>query len=131
MRAYQWALAAIVAAAGLGLVSIHAEEPAKKVGPDPDAWNKAVDNAIAYLKKHQDPDGGWSGDKSPGVTGIVLTGMLQTGTITADDPTARQALKYIEGLINPEAGHIAGKDPKVQLQNYVTSVNVMALVTPQ
>src|SRR5258708_25371697 len=30
--------------------------------------------------------------------------------------------------MNVEAGHIAGQDPKVQLQNYVTSVNVMALV---
>ncbi len=39
-----------------------------------------------------------------------------------------RALKYIESLINPKAGHIAGKDPRVQLQNYVTCVNVQALV---
>src|SRR4029077_5806617 len=31
------------------------------------------------------------------------------------------------GLVNPKAGHIAGPDPRVGLQNYVTSVNVMAL----
>src|SRR4030095_12284327 len=37
------------------------------------------------------------------------------------------ALKSIEGMVNPKAGHIAGNDAKVQLQNYVTSVNVMAL----
>jgi squalene-hopene/tetraprenyl-beta-curcumene cyclase len=37
------------------------------------------------------------------------------------------ALAYIEGLVNPEKHHIAGKDPKIQLQNYVTCVNVMAL----
>src|SRR5262249_36635367 len=41
---------------------------------------------------------------------------------------AVRALKYIESLVNVEKGHIAGKDPKVQLQNYVTSINVMALV---
>ncbi len=41
---------------------------------------------------------------------------------------AAKALKFIEGLVNTEKGHIAGKDAKVQLQNYVTSVNVMALV---
>jgi squalene-hopene/tetraprenyl-beta-curcumene cyclase len=39
-----------------------------------------------------------------------------------------RALKSIEGLVNRKAGHIAGKDPKPQLQNYVTSVNVMALM---
>jgi squalene-hopene/tetraprenyl-beta-curcumene cyclase len=44
------------------------------------------------------------------------------------DEVAEKGLKFIEGLVNEKAGHIAGKDPKVQLQNYVTSVNVMALV---
>jgi squalene-hopene/tetraprenyl-beta-curcumene cyclase len=48
--------------------------------------------------------------------------------VNANDPVARKALGYIESLVNPEKKHIAGKDPKVQLQNYVTSVNVMALV---
>jgi squalene-hopene/tetraprenyl-beta-curcumene cyclase len=38
-----------------------------------------------------------------------------------------KAVKYIESLVNPEAGHIAGPGARVQLQNYVTSVNVMAL----
>ncbi len=45
--------------------------------------------------------------------------------------SAEKALKYIESLVNPEKKHIAGKDPKVQLQNYVTSINVMALVDGQ
>ena len=30
-------------------------------------------------------------------------------------------------MINRKEGHIAGKDPKVQLKNYVTCVNVLAL----
>jgi squalene-hopene/tetraprenyl-beta-curcumene cyclase len=41
---------------------------------------------------------------------------------------AAKALSYIESLVNEKAGHIAGKSPAVGLQNYVTSVNVMALV---
>src|SRR5947209_17949494 len=40
-----------------------------------------------------------------------------------------KGLKYVEALINPEKGHIAGKDPRVGLQNYVTCVNVLALTT--
>jgi squalene-hopene/tetraprenyl-beta-curcumene cyclase len=128
MLTYRWGFAAILLAAPLSLVCIHADEATKKPGADPDSWNKTVDKAIAYLKKSQDRQGSWSADKSPGVTGIALTGMLQTGKVSADDPSAKQALKYIESLVNPEAGHIAGKDAKVQLQNYVTSVNVMALV---
>src|SRR5205085_6707388 len=38
-----------------------------------------------------------------------------------------KGLRYIESLVNPKAGHIAGADPRVGLQNYVTCVNVMAL----
>ena len=86
-----------------------------------------MDKAVAYLKKSQDPAGSWSGDRSPGVTGIVLTGLLKCGRVTSDDEVAARALKYIESLVNEKAGHIAGGDPKPQLLNYVTSVNVMAL----
>jgi squalene-hopene/tetraprenyl-beta-curcumene cyclase len=123
-------VAAVMFVLTLSLLCVQADEPVNKarVAPEADAWNKTVDKGVAYLKKNQGRDGSWSGDKNPGVTGIVLTGVLQTGTVTADDPSAKQALKYIESLINVKAGHIAGQDPKVQLQNYVTSVNVMALV---
>jgi squalene-hopene/tetraprenyl-beta-curcumene cyclase len=109
----------------LGLVLAPAGEA--KLGPDKKSWEAVAQKAINFLKSTQDKNGGWSTDKSPGVTGIVLTGLLKSG-LSAQDPTAQRSLKYIESLVNPEKKHIAGKDPKVQLQNYVTSVNVMALV---
>ena len=83
--------------------------------------------AVAYLRKTQEENGGWSTKLSPGVTGIVVTGLIRGGKLAPDDPMVAKGLKYIEGLINTEAGHIAGNNPRVQLQNYVTSVNVMAL----
>ncbi len=92
-----------------------------------DAWNSSVDKAIAYLRKNQAEDGSWSSKSSPGITGIIITGLLKTGNLPTDDPMIAKGLKYIEGLINTKSGHIAGLDPRVQLQNYVTSVNVMAL----
>src|SRR5438034_1289651 len=96
-------------------------------GPSEEEWNKVVDRAIDYLKKSQSADGTWSQSRSPGITGVVLTGALETGRVKPGDEMAMKALKSIESLVNPKAGHIAGADPKVQLQNYVTSVNVMAL----
>lgn len=104
-----------------------ADEPAKKNGSDPKEWDRTVERAINFLKTSQDEEGSWSGKKSPGVTGVVLTGLLQTGKVGSDDPMVARGLHFVESLINPKAGHIAGKDPKPQLQNYVTSVNVMAL----
>jgi squalene-hopene/tetraprenyl-beta-curcumene cyclase len=117
----------LLAAAFAALPPGAAAEPAGKRGPDVKEWDRVVDKAVEYLKQHQGTDGSWSEDKSPGVTGIALTGMLQCGKVTAKDPAAEKALKYIESLINRKEGHIAGKDPKVQLKNYVTCVNVMAL----
>lgn len=100
-----------------------------KVGPDKQTWDAVAQKAAKYLQDSQDKNGGWSTDKTPGVTGVVLTGLLRTGQTTPQDPVGAKALKYIESLVNPEKKHIAGKgDVKVQLQNYVTSINVMALV---
>jgi squalene-hopene/tetraprenyl-beta-curcumene cyclase len=98
------------------------------VAGDAPTWNTTVKKAAAFLKASQDAQGGWSTDKTPGVTGVCLTGLLRTGAISAKDPVTEKALGYIESLVNPEKKHIAGKgDAKVQLHNYVTSINVMAL----
>jgi squalene-hopene/tetraprenyl-beta-curcumene cyclase len=127
---------AILAALALGMLCAFAPVPAAAQGaqgkdaPPVDAklWAATVGKAIAYLKSSQEADGGWSSKTNIGVTGVVVTGLLKTKRVGPDDPVAAKGLKYIEGLVNPEKGHIAGKDPKVQLQNYVTSVNLMALV---
>jgi squalene-hopene/tetraprenyl-beta-curcumene cyclase len=93
-----------------------------------DDWDAMVDRAIAHLKKSQNADGSWgSPPRNRGVTGVVITGLLQSGKVTPDDPMVARGLKFIESLVNSRAGHIAGQDAVVQLHNYVTSVNVMAL----
>ena len=114
-----------------GAPFVHGQPGAKKaepVGPDLKTWQAVTEKAIQFARSSQDANGGWGTAKSPGITGVVLTGMLRTGLVEAKDPTAAKALKYIESLANPKDKHLAGKDAKVQLQNYVTSINVMALV---
>jgi squalene-hopene/tetraprenyl-beta-curcumene cyclase len=129
MKTFCWACAAAATLLAAALLATSSAEAgaAKKAGPDPAEWDAVVGRAVNYLKGAQEEGGGWSTSKNPGVTGVVLTGLLKTGKVTTRDPAAGKALKYIESLVNPTAGHIAGKDPKVQLQNYVTSINVMAL----
>jgi squalene-hopene/tetraprenyl-beta-curcumene cyclase len=101
--------------------------PLMSAQADDGSWDRVVDKAVNYLRTAQSSDGSWAKERSPGITGVVLTGMLSTGKVGPDDPTAERALKYVESLVNAKAGHIAGQDPRVQLQNYVTSINVMAL----
>src|SRR3954454_6485973 len=119
-------MAGLLAGVVLTCGSLMAQSPG--VGPDRAAREGVVRKAGDFLRNSQDARGGWSTDKTPGVTGICLTGLLRSGAATPNDPVARKALGYIESLVNPDKRHIAGKDPKIQLQNYVTSVNVMALV---
>src|SRR5438105_9673269 len=123
MNARAWTKTAAILISGLlvGWTSM------TNAAPTGEQWNGVVDKAINYLKASQADDGSWSRDKSPGVTGVVLTGVLSTGKISPEDPLAEKSLRYIESLVNPDAHHIAGKDAHVQLQNYVTSINVMAL----
>jgi squalene-hopene/tetraprenyl-beta-curcumene cyclase len=122
MNTTRFAVMATVSAGILGALAVAA-------APKNSQWDEVTDRAVAYLKSEQASDGSWSESRSPGITGIVLTGMLRTEKLSPKDPAATKALHYIEGLINPKAGHIAGKDPKVQLQNYVTCVNVLALTS--
>lgn len=108
--------------AGLSFCTLSAQ------GPDKKTWDDVVQKAGKFAKSTQEANGGWSSEKTPGVTGVVLAGALRSGAVTVKDPVSEKALGFIEALVNPEKKHIAGKDPKVQLQNYVTSINVMALV---
>ncbi len=112
-------------AALLGVAGAVALLPAQAPKPAAD-WQATVDKGIAFLKTTQEEGGGWSTTKSIGVTGVVTTGLLQCG-VSPDTAPAAKGLAFIETLVNPKAGHIAGADPKMGLQNYVTSVNVMAL----
>ena len=119
---------ALLIAIGLALLpapdTTAQEQP--KTEPTDQEWQQVVDRAVNYLKSKQNPDGSWSSQQSIGITGVVVTGLLKCDVDANEKPTA-EGLKYIEGLVNPKAGHIAGNDPQLGLQNYVTSVNLMAL----
>ena len=85
--------------------------------------------AVAYLKSKQAENGSWGdGPNAAGMTGIVVTGLIKGGNLTADDPAVAKALKYIESLIDSKEGHIAGPQAKAGQFNYPTCANLLALV---
>ena len=95
--------------------------------PKDDVWQATVDKATAYMKKSQKEDGSWGpAPQNRGITGIVVVGLLRTGS-KADDAPAAKGVKFIEGLVNEKAGHIAGNDDKAALINYTTTINILAL----
>ncbi|MFT3881125.1 MAG: terpene cyclase/mutase family protein [Gemmatales bacterium] len=88
---------------------------------------QAIDAAIAFLKGAQSEDGSWSKAASPGVTGIVLAGLLKSGKVRSDEAPASAALKHIESMIDSGEGHLAGGPGRIFHKNYITSVNLAAL----
>lgn len=110
-------------ALGMWSLTIHAADPKP---PTQEQYRAVIDKAVAFLKQSQNADGSWSAEpNSRGITGIAVTGLLRTGLAPTDAPAAK-GLDYIEKLVNPAEGHIAG-DSKIGIQNYVTSINVLAL----
>ena len=102
--------------------------PASSVAqPKEDAWKTTVEKAGAYLKTKQNENGSWSAEpQNRGVTGIVVVGLIRTGTKPDDVPVAK-GVKFVESLVNAKSGHIAGDDAKATLINYNTSINILAL----
>lgn len=59
---------------------------------------KAVGNALSWLKAHQSADGSWPGQEPPAMTGLALLAFLAHGELPSSPeygPTVRAALDYL------------------------------------
>jgi hypothetical protein len=91
-------------------------------GVDPRQLQEVLEKAADYLKSHQGDDGSFSPRiAGPGVTAVVVAGMLRSG-FRVDDPVVVRSLRYLEKSVKKDGG-IYDKG----LANYTTSVAVMAL----
>ena len=117
-------IALVLTAAALS--SSQAADPPACVGPNPKLWKQTIDKATGYLKTAQAEDGTWSKATNDGITSVVLLGLLRTGEVAADDPLVNKSMKYVASLENKESGHLAS-GAKDHLQNYLTSINLLAL----
>lgn len=118
-------LFAVAAAIGVAVALMPAAPTAANQQSDP--ASAMIEKAGAYLRKTQAEDGSWGKDpQNRGVTGIVVTGLIGTGSKPDAAPVAK-GVAFIESLVNKKSGHIAGNDLKAGLINYTTSINMMAL----
>lgn len=86
-------------------------------------YERMVATAIDYLRtKGQAEDGSFSSYAGPGVTALVVRGMLGNG-LSPDDPVVADALTYIEGFVQ-ETGGI--HQDETLYRNYETSMALLA-----
>ncbi|MBN9522170.1 hypothetical protein J0H58_27230 [bacterium] len=108
------------------LPSPHGTAQEKKGGFKAKSWEEVATAAATYLKTAQAEDGSWSKATHPGITGVVLTGLLKAGVVTADDPMAAKGLAFVASLADTKEGHLAVGE-QIRHKFYTTSVNLQAL----
>jgi squalene-hopene/tetraprenyl-beta-curcumene cyclase len=107
--------------AGILLCVLAQSAPAQNPGPDPKEVQAILDKAIAFLRKRQGTDGSFAPKLAgPGVSAIVVAGLLQNG-VSLDDPMVAKALAFMESRVKKDGGIYDQR-----LANYTTSVAVMA-----
>lgn len=89
--------------------------------PQADEVKAVKSKAIAYLKKHQQPDGSFGNPRfGPGVTALVVAAMLRHG-VSPTDPAVVRGLAFLESKVQKDGG-VYDKG----LANYTTSVALLA-----
>jgi len=106
-----------------GLMSALTAAPARALDAEHEALaERAVARALDYLRDSQNDDGSWTPAPGPGVTGLVLSGMLRSPGLDRTDPTVAKAANYILQRQKPDGG-IYDQYAK----NYNTGICLMAL----
>ena len=114
----------------LGLLAWAGYQPAAALATDDvakDATSTAdsarilTERGIAFLRPRQDAKGGWSTQREPGITALVVTALLRSGQVAPGEPVVTKALAYLEGFISPKGG--LSEAPHA---NYSTSIALLA-----
>ena len=89
--------------------------------PATPAAGPLIDRGVKFLRSRQDAKGGWSTQREPGITALVVTALLRSGQVPPGDPMVTRAFKYLEGFIGAKGG--LSEAPHA---NYSTSIALVA-----
>jgi squalene-hopene/tetraprenyl-beta-curcumene cyclase len=99
--------------------------PAWAVDSEVSAKTKQVQQrAVQFLKLSQSSDGSWTSPNIPGITGLAVYSLLESG-VPADDETVARGLRFLESLRHDDGGIYYAKSTH---RNYETSIALLAFV---
>ncbi|MFI5454028.1 MAG: prenyltransferase/squalene oxidase repeat-containing protein [Isosphaerales bacterium] len=98
-----------------------ADDAAKSAGSSGESARTLTERGVAFLRPRQDARGGWSTEREPGITALLVTALLRSGQVPPGDPIVTKALGYLEGFIGPKGG--LSEAPHA---NYTTSIAIVA-----
>ncbi len=97
------ALTALTCASQVQVRAQSASDPTKSATNSASA-TPLIERGVAFLRPRQDGKGGWSTEREPGVTALVVTAFLRSGQVVPADQSVLKALSYLEGFIGPKGG---------------------------
>jgi squalene-hopene/tetraprenyl-beta-curcumene cyclase len=85
------------------------------------AVQEMTDKAIAFLRARQNATGGWSNEREPGISGLVVTALLRSKRVLPADPAVSRGLEFLERFVTPKGGL-----SEVSHANYATAIALLA-----
>lgn len=113
----------------LGAVLTQAAPPNEDAGGSRDELKqrarKLIERGAEYLLSTQEDNGGWVTQSSPGVTCLILRGLIQAPDYGPQHPAVRRGLNYVLDKCQRESGgiHTVGSN----IQNYETAIALSML----
>lgn len=77
---------------------------------------------VDFLKGRQGEDGGWSTQREPGITALVVASLLRSKLVSPNEPVVEGAFKYLDKFVDDEIGGF----PKAAHANYTTCIALLA-----
>lgn len=112
-----------VGLAGSGLAAVlPAAQADEKSGSTATEIKALREKGINFLKNTQAADGSWTNATQPGITGLVLCGLLDAGA-KPGDPVVAKGLKHLEGYRQKDGGIYYEKSGH---KSYETCIALMA-----
>lgn len=105
---------ALVGSGGVRAAAIQAQATSAKA-------TELAAKGAAFLRGRQEENGGWSTSlREPGISALVIAGLLKSKQATAAEPLITKGLGYLEQFVGPEGG-LEGAHA-----NYSTCIALMA-----
>jgi len=114
------ALGLLVWAGHLPALALAADDAANAT-PTLETARKLTEGGVTFLRPRQDAKGGWSTQREPGISALVVTALLRSGQVAPGEPVVTKALSYLEGFVSPKGG--LSEAPHA---NYSTAIALLA-----
>src|SRR5262245_46447894 len=89
---------AVVVVAILGIAGGIAASAGCATADDGPTIAAARDNAVECLRTTQSADGSWTTNRTPGISGLVIASLLDSG-VAPDDPAVQKGLKNLSSFV--------------------------------